>query len=737
MRQVLFLLLSLLSVLCRGQDYEGFIPDLEASYEKAENFLDQGDYAKAIDQAVVLIRNADSLSNNYYLFDGYYFLSLTYSKVNDSIKAMEHSKKALRYAKMTNDDEILLIAHNNLASDLSLFADHHDESVRHFKKAAQIEEKLGKQKLALLNIAQIYADQKEYRKMYNYLEQAESSLDSCKPQYNGYRFLANYLYGKYYHGLENYAFAHKNYELANKAVTKADSLRNNPEFYKDYATFLFDSGQDSLAYLNYQKYHKYLTGQERKKYENSLQLAGIRAEVEEMRREFEKVDYERKLSIEQLDRQRIQFIFIVIIGIVLILTLLYYLKERKKRKKYIDALRKKNGSLRMAKVSVEKSVEAKTKFFSTLSHEMRTPLYGVTGIISYLEKQDNLDEYSEELESLKFSADHLLAIINDLLDISKLEDKRFTLTEEPFNLKNTLKEIVHSFDRTAALGTNKIYLNFDERIPYRVVGDVKRVSQIILNILGNAVKFTDDGEIYLRALLVERSEAGCNVHFEIEDTGIGIGTGKLSAIFDEFSQIDSLRPNMQNGTGLGLSIVKRILKAMGSTIQVESEEGKGSKFMFDLTFKPTFDMDEDAAQTLAAQVDLDSKELFAHKRFMIVDDNRINRMVTKKIIQGKQGTVEQAEGGEQAIKILKDHSCDLIFMDINMPGLNGFETTKRLREMGIKTPIIALTAANTEDMIESIYGSGMNGYVIKPYITDDFIKLILNHLQSKTNVATA
>ena len=399
------------------------------------------------------------------------------------------------------------------------------------------------------------------------------------------------------------------------------------------------------------------------------------------------------------------------------------------RKKLIRHLQGSNLELKKAKDDAEKSNAAKAMFFSTLSHEMRTPLYGVTGIVSLLSKSESFKDHEEELNSLNFSAGHLLDIINDLLDISKLENNTFKLAERPLNLKMLVREIVSSIDQYQSGQNSQIHLDFGESLPNYVLGDARRISQVMLNILSNAIKFTKNGDIWINIKSDKIADKRHRVHFSIEDNGIGMDTEAQKTVFDEFSQLGESGGAQLSGTGLGLPIVKKILARMNSTIKLESYKGVGTTFSFDIDFEEA---------TLLEVFELSSRQGSKGKRkdqdtingaeVLIVDDNKINRMVTRKILTEKNAEVSEARSGEEAVKLLGKRSFDLILMDINMPVMNGFETTKTLREQGHTMPVIALTAADAGYIESRIKACGMDGSIIKPYSMDEFIKTLNLHL---------
>ena len=269
--------------------------------------------------------------------------------------------------------------------------------------------------------------------------------------------------------------------------------------------------------------------------------------------------------------------------------------------------------------------------------------------------------------------------------------------------------------------TKRWAIDIDEEIPELIRGNSVRLSQILMNLIGNACKFTEEGDIYVNAQLKNISSNKATISFSIKDTGIGIAHSKQETIFDEFSQGSKQNYNYQ-GSGLGLPIVRKLLALSNSDIKLESELGEGSTFSFDLTY----DILSKAYKKEPVQT-LDTKELKG-KRILIVEDNRINQTVTRKILEREEVICTIAENGKIAIDMEKENEYDLILMDINMPVMNGLDATRGIRERNKAIPILALTAVEVEEMRFSIYDSGMDDIIVKPYDITKFTHTILKHL---------
>ena len=371
-------------------------------------------------------------------------------------------------------------------------------------------------------------------------------------------------------------------------------------------------------------------------------------------------------------------------------------------------------------------MEAKTNFLSTVSHELRTPLYAVTGLTHLLLEENPSKNQQEHLKALKFSGDYLLNFINDILQINKIDADKLEPLNIDFNLKRTLQEVIDSLQQSAKANRTKIILDYDEDIPSHLMSDPIKLSQIFMNLVGNALKFTKDGEVKVIAKQMKKVDDDVTLYFEVADTGIGISKEKQKNIFEGFEQ-GSIQINREyGGTGLGLTIVKSLLGLFNSKIQLESEKGKGSSFFFELELKSKDSMVDDIPFEITQQ-DFDFKGL----HLLIVEDNKINQVITKKMLSKKEITSDIASNGLEAVERAENTKYDAILMDIHMPGISGEEATIRIRKFDKKIPIIALTAISLDDSLESFYAAGCDDVVTKPFKPEVFYQKIGENIFSK------
>jgi len=366
--------------------------------------------------------------------------------------------------------------------------------------------------------------------------------------------------------------------------------------------------------------------------------------------------------------------------------------------------------------------EAKEMFLSVMSHEIRTPLNAVIGMTHLLLENEPKPSQVDDLNILKFSGENLLNIINDILDFTKIETGNLQLENIPFDLHTLCVDIINSLQFNANKRGNTLNLGYDDRIPAQLLGDKTRLYQILMNLLGNAIKFTDNGKVDLLVRLKENEKKETLIYFEVMDTGIGIPKDKQSYIFETFTQARADISRRYGGTGLGLAITKKLLQLYGSEIKVESTEGKGTKFCFAINFHQL------SASKIGSKKSTFLASGFADKKVLVVDDNEVNILIAKRFLHKWGLDIDFASSGEEAINKIIENAYDLVFMDIRMPGIDGFDTTRIIRELTgdyfKNLPIIALTASTLHNENMKFKECGMNGHILKPFNPDE-IKAVL------------
>lgn len=404
--------------------------------------------------------------------------------------------------------------------------------------------------------------------------------------------------------------------------------------------------------------------------------------------------------------------------------------QKEELEKIIDhrtkKIKKKNKKLKRAIKKAETAARVKSDFLSVMSHEIRTPMNAVIGTIHLLLDENPKKAQLEHLKTLKFSSENLLILINDILDYSKVESGNVQLEHIDFDLRELTKGLGNTYEKKASDSGVKFNILIDHNIPSMLKGDPARLTQILNNLISNALKFTPSGEIKLLIHLLARSNGRVKLEFAVEDTGIGVSKDKLKLIFESFTQAHADTTRKYGGTGLGLAITKKLIKLFDSQIFVRSKVGKGSKFYFSLYM-------EEAAHANAAVVldDVMMKAEVKGKRVLVVDDNEINLMMAKKFLD-KWGLIcEVVTSGQDALIKVFDTDYDLILMDLQMPEMDGYEVTSTIRSLDntdlSNIPIVAVSADTYENVKFKIAEVGMNDFLSKPFNPMELLTVVYEY----------
>ncbi len=450
----------------------------------------------------------------------------------------------------------------------------------------------------------------------------------------------------------------------------------------------------------------------------------------------DKIQFDKQLkTIEQLDKEKksqqktlrfsklISILSIALISILSLLSLSLY-KNNKIRISTNKLLKEKNRELTIEKNKAERASKARADFLSTVSHELRTPLNAINGITYLLLQEKPKVSQLNYLKSLEFSGNYLLNFINDILEINRLESDKVVVEKINFNLSELTENIVTSFKEFIHENNIKCHLHIDKSIDFNLKGDPTKLSQILINLLNNAIKFSKNGDVWCTIKKREETAENVTLYFEIKDNGIGIPKDKQEAIFDSFSQGSVEINRTYGGTGLGLSIVKKILELMGSEIQLSSESGKGSTFGFELQFEKGV---ANKTKIIEPKPDI---TLLNEKKVLLVEDNKINQMITQKMLEKRGISCNIIDNGEDAIEDVKINNYDLILMDVHLTGINGTEATSEIRKFNNHIPIVALTAISLNENREMLLSYGMNEVITKPFEPEHFFTIVTKYLTS-------
>ncbi|MBE16135.1 MAG: response regulator [Dokdonia sp.] len=726
-----------LTSMVKAQENTVVKDSLEYYAQLAASNLYEYNTTEAIKYSSKLISMAEAGGYDYYQFEGYNLLGDVYTNIKDTLLARQSYEKGLEIAKDMQVDSLLSWAYISLGNVESDGKANYQKGIRYYQKSIAINDKLNRQRenaTPYINIAWTYLDEGLPDLAYPYLLKAKRLSDQS-PIDNEFTVAIKTLLGRYYLSKGNYVLAEEQLSTAAQLADAQQLYTEGAEVYQYFAQLkeLQNDYQTALAY--YKKYTAY----EKRVYESDklseIQAASAKLNLKQIERDLQAAKKEQLISDQLVEKSSELNLIFIISSVVLLVALITLILAFKSRRDLVKRLRERNHELQVAKEKAEHLSKMKTQFFSTVSHELRTPLYGVIGIASILLEEKAIKTHQEDLQSLKFSADYLLALINDVLLLNKMDANGVRLEHTPFRLSTLTKSITRSFEFSLEQNKNTIHLEIDEQVPNKLVGDSVRISQILMNLIGNAIKFNENGNIWVSIKLVEKTKEGYyRTKFTVKDDGIGIPKSKQKTIFEEFSQVENRNYNYQ-GTGLGLPIVKKLLALYDSEIMLESSIGEGSTFSFIINLESNQGSDLDREETKDLAIG-EGHTIHSLKNIhiLVVDDNRINQKITQKILEKRQFQCSLADDGAQAIAMVKTNTYDLILMDIHMPKIDGIQATLQIREFNTTTPIVALTAVELDEMRATIIESGMDDIILKPYDVSQFLTTILRNI-NKANLA--
>ncbi|MBN8570821.1 MAG: response regulator [Ignavibacteria bacterium] len=386
-------------------------------------------------------------------------------------------------------------------------------------------------------------------------------------------------------------------------------------------------------------------------------------------------------------------------------------------------------SLKRSKLEAETAARQRADFLSNMSHEIRTPMNAIIGLTELMLQETKDEKFLENLQSVKFSADNLLVIINEILDYSKLDAGKVKVENISFDIKQIFREL----DKSIGLKAREKNIEFtsvvDENCPQFLIGDPVRINQILINLAGNAIKFTHKGKVEVKAEIVTKSNDEVKLLFAVTDTGIGIPDDKLHLIFESFMQAYTDTQRLFGGTGLGLTISKKLIEMLNGEIRVESTVNKGSKFYFELTLK----IDKKERKDVPTESSKEARDLLGIK-ILIAEDNRMNQLVAKQIFKKWNVELQIANTGLEAVQLLSEKHYDVVLMDLQMPEMNGYEATEYIRDtsspvLDHNVPIIALTADAFGETKGKVLDIGMNDFLMKPFKQEELYEKITKYLK--------
>lgn len=694
--------------------------------DEASRYLKESNFEKSLDISKLALRSSINANDLYSTAISYITIAANYAEMAEFDKAIFFYNKSLSYADKTSNDTLRKRINNNLGNIYCFEKKQYEKGINFYENSLKYSQKLADTNqvfMTKLNIAWAYFDIGLFEKGFPSLEFINKYNKKYGDETNA--VAVNMLNGMYYGYKGVHDKATSSFINAIKFGNEGNEKSDLSFSYLEYSKYLLKKGDYKNAYENLARYNiitDELYNEEKIKKAN---LAGINLELDEYKREIDKIETEKVAQLQSLRKSKIIVLLFGVVFCFLLLLLYTLFKNNNFKKKANEKLSQTNIELLAAKEKAEEASILKSQFVSTISHELRTPLYGVVGITNML-----LDEHKElagspHLSSLKFSARYLLSLVNDILQINKIEDNRIVLENLTFNISDEINMVKSSLSFIAKTNDNVVHVNVDPNIPEYLIGDKLRLSQIIMNLVSNALKFTKKGEVSINVNLVKVEGKSHFLEFKIQDNGIGIHATDQEKIFDKFVQVSRKETDYQ-GTGLGLSIVKQMLGLFDSDISLESAIGEGTSFKFVIAFE--FNPERTTEIINNIQVDMSSTQTV---NVLVVEDNHINQVITRKTIEKNNYKCSVVDNGYAALEILEKENFDVILMDINMPLINGFETTRKIRLKGIGIPIVALTAFDKTEITEEALSAGINDIIIKPF---DSIKLfeIISILISKS-----
>lgn len=704
--------------------------------ELAQLELDKYNYFEAQKNLDIALSEAEKSSNKKSIGIIYTIKGRLYLLSNEGEKARSFLNKAIEIQSEINDNANLGNSYK-IVGEVYQFKKDYYQALEYYTSAKNLFEAEGMNDMlaeTLLCEGKTFMSLNNYRKARSLTEESIALAkrnNSLKTQSNA---LINH--GRIYLELNNNERA-LDFATEGLLIAKENNFINIVnEGYSVLSDINQNNGNYKVSY-DYLKAYKKLSDSLREiKIAYSSQELETQSQLnDEIAKNKEKDEVIQKAKNDDGLSTLISILSVALITILSLLTLSLY-KNNNIRLKTNNMLHKKNGELIIAKEKAELASKTKANFLSTVTHELRTPLYAVTGLSNMLLDENPKPEQVQHLKSLKFSGDYLLTFINDILQLNKIEANKVNLEPESFNLKNKINNIVLALNNSALDNNIKIHFEYDQDLPENFIADQLKISQILINLIGNSIKFTKDGDIWIRVYKIEEAGSKYTLRFEIEDNGIGISQEKQDHMFESFSQ-GSIQINRKyGGTGLGLSIVKGLIDILKGDIYLKSELGKGTTFYFEIPLEYTTKKE---AKEKQATYFKEVKELdLASVKILVVEDNKINQMITKKILTKMNLKCDIVDNGEEAVDMIKTNDYNIILMDIHMPGISGIEATKIVRTFDKELTIFALTAVTIEDKMQEFEEAGFTDIIPKPFKQEEFEKKLYNALAiKKDSSATA
>lgn len=656
------------------------------------------------------------------------YVGNTLIRMGDTIRAKNVLQRSLVTAREQNDSAAIAQGISDLGNFYGEIGND-DKAIESYLEAIKIieVEPRNMRQICLLhcNLSEMYLDRNEIKRARYHLTKLHTYWEHTPILIKSGYFLST---GRLHLLEKNYDQAITAFKRNIELAKEADFVDGIVQGYEGYLAALIEKDEYKKAHDIRVELDRYTNKKIEVEKAAAIKEVTARMNVEQYKQELKAKNLENEINRQKANRSKVVLYIVIGASIILSIFLFIILLSSRKRKALVVSLQESNKQYFEAKRKAEELSKVKTNFLSAISHELRTPLYGIIGISSILQQDSKLKRHKEDITSLKFSADYLLALVNDLLFLNKLEVfKKQKLEEKPFDLRELVWNIVNSLEFMRNKNNNAFDIQIAKDVPIFLKGDYVKLSQILINLIGNACKFTEEGIIKVAIVPTKIENNKVSIHFTIADDGIGISQDKQAVIFDEFTQ-DKKTTSFQ-GTGLGLAIVKRLLDLHKASISLKSEVNVGTEFQFTIDYLLA---EEQEFEIVKKEEKVDKHIEGSH--ILVVDDNKINRLVTRKILEGNSYVCTTAENGAQAVEITRSEVFDLILMDVNMPVMDGFEATAEIRKFNTNVPILALTATDPSQLGEDLNKIGFTDVIIKPYDTSEFLGIIKKNFLSTIQV---
>ena len=701
------------------------VKEIKDILAKSGEYLNKLECDKSMLLAKTALQKAIKIDNPEQKARAYNLIGLNLEQYSDFKKAIFFYQKGLTYVDKISNNFVISSLHTNIANCYCFRKIDFKKGIYHYKKALYFINLLNDDYMIMyanLNITSAYFAVEDYNNGIKYLKTAEKLIESQDDLES--KIMYNSLLGGYYTNKNDFDKSEKYYKTALKFCnenTKELLESNAAEVYDDISRMYAKKKDFSSAYEYMEKYNQLKDKLYEEEHSQVEKQSGMSSVLNEYKRQISHIEFEKQQQLELINQNKKVTILLFILSIILVLLLLSLYKNYLFKQKTNLLLVKNNKEIQKAKENAEELLTLKSQFISTISHELRTPLYGVVGIIDIIKDENPKLAKSDYMKSLSFSANYLLSLVNDVLQLSKFESRVIKLEDNEFNIFDEVSAIFGSSNMIYNKNNNKVTFDIDPNIPKKLIGDNSRLAQILINLLDNSLKFTNQGEVALTINLIKNDDNYSYLKFEVKDTGIGIAPENQKLIFDNFVQIKNMNSPYQ-GTGIGLSIVHYLIEMFESTIEIESELGKGCAFNFTIKFKNRCNN-----EYLLQNINTEQSELVPIN-VLLIEDNKINQLVTQKALMKLNCNIEIVETGSEALNLITKDTFDLIVTDINLPDISGFEITKKIRNSKIKTPVFAVTAYSYDEIKLQAIESGIDEVFVKPFKSEELSAKIREYI---------